>query len=709
MHDWPPSPEREPFVETLNRPDVAQDVRAREADAAAAEALAVDWRATLRGRLAAVAALVVLWIGAIEARLVYLQVIAHDEMARLAERQQNRAIPVPGKRGDLVDRDGRLLAYSVDGDAIWADPSRVADPEGTARAVCAAIEGCDAADRRIMIERLGRPRSFAYLWRHASPADAQRVLALDLPGVAVHKEDRRYYPNRELAAHLLGYVGLENTGLAGIEARHDAEITGRPGVMFVVTDARERVFSRLEQPPTTGTTLELTIDQSLQYIAERELERGVTDFGARGGTVIIQQPHTGEILALANWPRYNPNRSRGLQSDQLRNRAVQDVYEPGSTFKLVTASAAIEEGVFRLDEPIDVSAGFIRFGSRLIHDVHRYPSLTFTDVMVKSSNVGAIRVGLRLGNTRLGHYVRQFGFGQAITSDLPGESRGIVWEPERWSDSALASVSMGYQIGVTPMQMVTATSAVANGGELVEPRVVRARRAQGQRVESPRRVVRRAISPETAAAIAGIMTEVVERGTAKAAQVPGYSVAGKTGTAAKLVNGRYSKTDYNASFIGFLPARNPAVSILVVIDTPRGKGYYGGVVAAPVFQRVAERTMRHLGVPPDRLPPTRVVVARRDAGTPGVAAASVSSTLKTPSLIAPAGPVAAGHGLMPDLRGVSAREAVHVLARLGIVAEIEGDGLVVAQEIEPGAAIERGDRCRVRLARRLPDELGATR
>ncbi|MCL4847070.1 MAG: transpeptidase family protein [Acidobacteria bacterium] len=701
MPDRSPSPEPEPFVETLNRPDVALDARLREAEAAAAEALACDWRPTVRRRLAVVAVLVACWIGAIEARLVYLQVVNHDEMVRLAERQHNRAITVPGKRGDLVDREGRLLAYSVDGDAIWADPSRVADAETTARAVCEAVDGCTPADRQVMEERLRRQRAFAYLWRTASPSDAQRVEALDLPGVAVHKEDRRYYPNREMAAHLLGYVGTDNTGLAGIEARYDAEITGRPGVMFVVTDARERVFSRIEQPPTTGTTLELTIDQSLQHIAERELEWGVAAYGARGGTVIVQEPRTGEVLALANWPRFNPNAFRGTEPERLRNRAVQEVYEPGSTFKLVTASAAIEEGLFRLDESIDVSNGLIRFGSRVIHDVKRYDTLSFTDVMVKSSNVGAIRVGLRLGNVRLGHYVRQFGFGQSIARDLPGESRGILWAPEQWSDSALASVSMGYQIGVTPIQMVTATSAVANGGELVVPRVVRARRAAGQRIEEPRTVIRRAITPQTASSLTAIMTEVVERGTAKAAQVPGYSVAGKTGTAAKLVGGRYSKTDYNASFIGFLPASRPAVSILVVIDTPRGGSIYGGAVAAPVFKRVAEATMRHLGIAPDRLPSPRVVVTERRAPPALVA----TTPARAPSFIVAAAGRPAGRGLMPDLRGLSAREAVHVLARLGIAVDLEGDGLVVDQDLEPGTPIDRGGRCRLRLARRIVADL----
>ena len=362
---------------------------------------------------------------------------------------------------------------------------------------------------------------------------------------------------------------------------------------------------------TAGSSLELTIDTYLQHMAERELHAGVIANRAAGGTVIIMNPRTGEILAMANEPTFDPNAYRDSNDLARRNRAVQDLYEPGSTFKVVTASAAIEEHVMPVDAPIDVSSGLIKIGSRVVHDDHRYGTLSFADVIVKSSNVGAIKIGFKLGTERLSDFVKRFGFGRASSPDFPGENSGIVWNPAKWTDSALASVSMGYQIGVTPLQMVAAVSAIANGGELVEPRVVGAVYRDSRRYPVTPKVVRRAISTETAATLTTIMEGVVERGTAKAAQIPGYTVAGKTGTAHKLVDGHYSKSDYNASFVGFIPSRNPAVAIIVVTDSPHAGTYYGGSVSAPIFKRIAEATMRRLAIPPSIDPAPAVLVAAR--------------------------------------------------------------------------------------------------
>jgi cell division protein FtsI (penicillin-binding protein 3) len=642
------------------------------------------------------AGLFALWTVSIEARLVYLQVVEHAEMMARANRQQLRTVKLPAKRGEIVDRAGRVLAYSVDADTIVADPTEVEHPDIAATRVCAALDHCSSQQRAVMAERLASDSHFAYLARQVSAEEARRVKALDLPGVAFYKESRRYYPKKDLAAHVLGYVGVDNVGLAGLESTFDARIRGREGKMLLQNDARHRAMSsREERLPTAGDGLELTIDEYLQFIADRELRLGVAENRASGGTAVILQPDTGEILALANWPTFNPNAFNASETVTRRNRAVQDLYEPGSTFKIVTASAAIEEGLIRTTDQIDCSPGYITFGSRIIRDTHEYGVLPFIDVIAKSSNVGAIRVGMKVGSTRLSQYVNRFGFGQTLAGDFRGENAGMVYSAERLDASALASVSMGYQIGVTPLQMATAVAAVANGGELVEPHVVRAFIRNGHREEVPRNVVRRAIAPETAATVTEIMEAVVERGTAKSfAQIDGYTVAGKTGTASKAGPGGYSKSDYNASFVGFVPSRRPAVVIVVVIDSPHAGSYYGAVVSAPIFKRIAEATLQHLGIGPTLNAAPPVIVARHDTApnemTPVPVAASSSQQVvaSTPE------------GQMPDLRGLSARDAIRAVMPLGLTPRIDGDGFVVEQSPRAGAALGRGDACVLKLGRR---------
>ena len=467
-----------------------------------------------------------------------------------------------------------------------------------------------------MTDRLKNQRShFAYVRRQVSPDAARRVAALNLQGVAFIKESRRFYPNKELGAHLLGYVGVDGDGLEGLEWTYDSQIRGKPGTVLIHTDARRHVFSRFERPPTAGSTIELTIDEYLQHVAERELHAGVVAHRAKGGTAIIMNPRTGEILAMANEPTFNPNTYRDARETDRRNRAVQDLYEPGSTFKIVTASAAIEDKVMPIDTMIDTGPGFIRIGNSIVDEYqgHHYGVLSFRDVLIKSSNVGAIKIGFKVGVERLSRYVSLFGFGRRVSPDFPGESPGIVWKPEQWTDRALASVSMGYQVAVTPLQVAAAFSAVANGGEFIEPRVLRAVYRDGRRYVVTPKTIRRTISKDTAATLTTIMEDVVDHGTAKLAQIGGYTIAGKTGTASKLIDGRYSASENNASFAGFVPSRNPAVTIVVVIDAPHMNGSSGGVVAAPIFQRIAESTLRYLGVGPTINPEPPVLVERRDA------------------------------------------------------------------------------------------------
>jgi cell division protein FtsI (penicillin-binding protein 3) len=410
-------------------------------------------------------------------------------------------------------------------------------------------------------------------------------------------------------------------------------------------------------------------------------------------------PRTGEILALANWPTFNPNSFVESDEAERRNRAIQDLYEPGSTFKLVTASAALEEHVVKPQDPIDCAPGYITFSGRPpIRDVHAYGVLPFADVIVKSSNVGAIKVGLRLGPERLNRYIDRFGFGRTIGPDFRGESPGIVWDPAKLDSSALASVSMGYQIAVTPLQMAAAASSIANGGMLVEPRVVRAIIKDGRRTIVQPRVLRRTVSAATAAELTAIMEEVVERGTARSAQIDGYTIAGKTGTAAKLIGGHYSKSEYNASFIGFIPSRNPVFTIIVVIDSPHAIGYYGGVVAAPVFKRIAEAALRQVGVPPNIGAAPPVLVARHEPDSRSITPRPIANGPVTAATAIEA----AEPGTMPDLHGLAAREAVNVLTRLGMTARMNGNGFVIEQSPAPGDPLNAGEVSVLTLGRRAP-------
>ena len=664
----------------------------------------LQWRDTLRKRTIITAALLGVWIAGIEARLIVLQVVERPRLAALATRQQMRTMDAAPKRGDILDRRGRVLATSVEADSIYAVPSDIEDPKAVVDGLCKAFADCTAKERESLVDKLGKNRPFAYVRRKVSPDDLKRVEALNLEGIGSFKEDRRFYPNKELAAHLLGYVGIDNQGLNGLEFTYDAQIRGKAGTVLVQTDARRRAFARFERPPTTGSTVELTIDEFLQHIAERELHAGVVENSAAGGTAIIMNPHSGEILALANEPTFNPNVFRESDETARRNRAVQDLYEPGSTFKVVTVSAALEEKLMTPETIIDTNPGRIQVApGRVVteNENHNYGVIPLSQVIVRSSNVGAIKIGFRLGADRLSRFVGLYGFGRPVSRDFPGENPGKVWRPEKLNDGGVASVSMGYQVGVTPLQIVAAVSSVANGGEYLEPRVIRAVYRDNRRFVVPPHVERRIISRDTAAEMTAIMEGVVaeEHGTAPKAQISGFTVAGKTGTAAKLVNGRYSHSEYNASFVGFVPSRDPAVTIVVVIDSPHGPNrFFGGTVSAPVFKRIAEATLRYLGVGQTINPIPPVLIARRDANADGATtlpSASASGGTESPTVSL----VSDGPGTMPDLHGLSAREALLRMLKLGIAARVEGTGFVISQDPPAGAPLEYVSSGRVTLAR----------
>jgi cell division protein FtsI (penicillin-binding protein 3) len=662
----------------------------------------------LKRRLTIAAGLVLVWALLVQLRLVQLQVFRHTELLDRANDQLLDLRPIPAKRGKILDRYGRVLASSVAAQSITAVPNAVEDPRKATEKLCAVLD-CPDDTRQQLLARLSTKRDFAWVRRRVTPEDASQVAALGLKGINFVTEDKRFYPNRALAAHVLGFVGIDHTGLGGIESRYDEVIAGAPGSVRVQLDANgKNVGTEIEQPPTEGATLELTIDETIQHIAERELRRGLSENKALAGCAIVLDPWTGEILAMASLPTFNPNSYALFSDDQRRNRCVQDTYEPGSTFKLVTASAALEQGLIEPDDIVDVSGGKIVFGpGDVVRDTHDYKRLTFSDVIVKSSNVGAIKVALRLGPERMTEYVRRFGFGmRSSRQDFPSETRGIVWPADKLTDRSLARVSIGYQVGVTALQMASAASSIANGGELLGPRVVRAVWRDKQRVlDVSRTVVNRTVPAHVASQMTAIMEGVVTDGTATMAQIPGYTVAGKTGTATKVKDGRYID-EYNASFVGFVPSRKPVYTIIVVVDSPKGpNGYYGGPVAGPIFKRIAEELLRYGGVAPTIGAPPPLLVKRETAAPHE---RPVSNQVVPSERVSTALDVGRD-GYLPDMTGMSAREVAGALARLGLTPTLFGSGLVYRQKPAAGTPLETGARVTLWLDRQpFPDGAGGS-
>ena len=563
------------------------------------------WRQTVRGRLPVAALMFGVWIAVVLGRLYVVQVLQHEQWVQRAKEQQTSDLFLPAPRGEILDRNGAVLAYSVDEDSLGGDPSLAGEPRAAVARLCEALGDCTPREMGELVAKFKPGKKFVRIRRRISQEQARRLRSLKLKWVVLSKVPWRYYPNKELAAQVLGFVGLDDQqrmdrGLAGLEQRFDSALRGKGGWQQVLKDSEGRPFlSTVGQPPVPGDTLELTIDKYLQFVAERELQAAVAEHQASGGCVVVMDPFSGEILALASLPTFNPNVYGDVTTeDQRRNRAVQDVYQPGSTFKLITAAAALEQKVVRPDEIIDTGNGTIRIGNYTVHDTHAHGAIPFREVITKSSNVGAIKVGQRLGAARLGQYVRALGFGAKLSPDFSGQEAGIVRNPEGWSEVTLSSVSFGYSLSVTPLQLTAAVSSVATGGELVEPRVLRAVIRGNTRTPVQRRVIRRALLPETAAQLTDIMEGVTEEGgTASAVRIDGFTIAGKTGTARRSSAGATSNL-YRGSFVGFVPSRNPAVTVFVC-STPRGAaGDYGSVVAGPAFKRIAEAALQRLAVAP---------------------------------------------------------------------------------------------------------------
>jgi cell division protein FtsI (penicillin-binding protein 3) len=560
-------------------------------------------------RLYLLAGILVLWAGAICLRLVYLQIFRYGDFEQRAQRQQQRTTEVAAKRGIIYDRAGRELAMSVSVDSVFAVPADIPDLAGTISLVARITK----ADPRELLAKCQSARTFCWVARKADAETADRIRAMNLRGIYFQKESKRFYPKRELAAQVLGYVGMDDEGLSGIERADDDDLRGKPGRMMISVDARRKWFGSVEKQPDPGENVILTVDEKIQYIAERELETAMQQTHAESGTVVVENPKTGEILALANRPTFNPNLAREITPQKLKDHAVSDVYEPGSTFKLVTIAAALEEKLTRPDEVFDCQMGSIVINGMRIRDSKPHGLLSVAGILAESSDVGAIKIALRLGEERFYKYIRAFGFGQQTGIEVPGETRGLTKPLNRWSKVSIGAISMGQEIGVTPLQLVAMVSTIANDGVWVAPRIVAGTtEPQGapQMVAFHPAVQRRVISPMTAAQMKQMMQGVVLHGTGKKAILEGYSSAGKTGTAQKVdpATHTYSHTKYVGSFAGFAPVNDPAITVAVILDSAVGL-HQGGQVSAPVFQRVAQQVLEYLHTPHDvELPPSRQVL-----------------------------------------------------------------------------------------------------
>ena len=569
------------------------------------------------------------WALAIGGRLFWLQVVRHKEFQERAEKQQLRTFEVAPRRGVLYDRNLHELAMTVQADSFYAVPSEIDDKQraawvdSTAHELAAVVhtDPDDVLTSEAQIaERLDNGRSFAWVARRVTPEVAARVKALNIKGVYSQKEFQRFYPDNEIAAQVLGYVGVDDNGLGGLEQRFEPQLHGAPGRMYTAMDARRKVLGSSEHEPEPGQNMVLTIDENIQFLAERALDHAMEKTHADNGTVVVQDVHTGQILALAIRPTFDPNQARKTTRALLKNHAVSDVYEPGSVFKLVTYSAALELHVTSPDDKIDCQGGQMALPGRIIHDdkSDHFGVITVHEALEHSSDVAAVKLAQKVGQEKFYEYIRKFGFGARSGLELPGETRGLLQPINRWGTTSYASIAIGQEVGVTPLQLVSMVSTIANGGTYLPPHVLipgqvgNAAHAEGTPQPSPFKPdgempnplppgAHRVLSEMTAAQMRKMMEGVVLFGTGKPAQLNGYSSGGKTGTAQKIdpATHTYSKTMHIASFAGIAPVNNPAISVAVVIDNPHGGSYYGTAVSAPVFAEVAQQVLEYLGVPHD--------------------------------------------------------------------------------------------------------------
>jgi cell division protein FtsI (penicillin-binding protein 3) len=657
--------------------------------------------------------LAAVWMVAVLARLSYLQLFCYSEYLAKAQHQQQRLFEISPNRGTIYDRKGRELAVSIPMDSVFADPTEISDAEMVAR----LFSGVLPASAEELETKIHEARTPVRLARKLSPETVERIEDMNLRGIFFQKENRRVYPQRELAASVLGYVDVDEKGIGGIEYSLDKEIRGRPGKVMVMADGRRRLYDRTEDAPDPGDSVTLTIDETIQYIAEKELRSAIAETHAKAGSVVVQDPNSGELLAVANYPEFDPNNAGAYADEVRKDRAVTEAYEPGSTFKVITLTGAIENGVTNPDELIDCQMGQIMVGGRLIHDHEKFGVLSVRQILEHSSDVGAIKIALRLGAPRFYDTIRAFGIGEATGIELPGENRGLLRPVGDWSANSIGSLAMGQEVNVTPIQIISAISAVANGGTLYRPRIMREIQGDQPFPDPSGAQPRQVTDAKTAATMRELMEDVMLEGTGEHSQLDGYTSGGKSGTAQMIdpSTGRYSATRYNASFVGFAPVNNPAVTILVVLDSPVGK-HMGGEVSAPVFKRVAEQVLAYLNVPrdvpapsgdietaknspPGHRPDSAPIAEEKAAQASFDAAAAKKNTVAAPTMAMGDTETVA----VPDLAGQPVRTVTETCSRLGLVPYLIGSGVALEQSPAAGTDAPRGSRLTVRFGR--PGEL----
>ena len=671
-------------------------------------------------RMVTVIICVFLWSLLIFARLIQKQVVQHDNYVRIAEKQQSTQAEVEAPRGIIYDSRMDILAANTKLSTVIAEPYRIEDIPGTAKKLASTL----GIDRATLQARMEMPERKYYLvvQRRIDENREKAVAELNLDGVSFVEESARSYPNNDMACHVLGFVNMNGDGGAGIEQEYDKYLKGTPGIYTFARDGRKnpRIYqAQMDVPPVQGHSLVLGIDKTIQYVVDRELAAGVKNAKALAGTAIVMESDTGRIMALSNYPRFNSNRYNEYKSETWYNRAVTDIFEPGSTFKVAVAAAALKEGLARPDEMIDCQNGSITIGGHVFRDHNRYGVISLKTVLAVSSNVGAAKLGLRLGQERLYESIREFGFGSPTGIDLPREENGIVRHWSNWSGLSIGAISFGHEVGVTSMQILTAVNAIANGGFRVRPFIVdRIIDSEGNLIErhEPEKV--RILDEKTALEVADALKQVVlPGGTAQLAALNGYVAAGKTGTAQKIVKdpvtgkNRYSNSKYVSSFIGFAPLPNPRITVLVQLDEP-ANGYYGGEVSAPIFQAIAQETLMRLKIPPDTLltpskPKSNQAVAKNDAADflPDAMpveymmalAESQPAAKDLPGVITVR--VAKETVVVPNFRGMSKRSVLDLCLDLDIRLKSDGSGVAVSQYPPPGTRIAPGDTCSVVFAK----------
>ncbi len=661
-------------------------------------------------RLTWLAAGALLWAGIIFAKLISLQVIHHKEYARLARAQQELRVEIPAPRGPIFDRTGQPLAMSIPMESVFVNPLRIPDM-GVASEILARILHLDAGElRNRMRWAYDHQRGFLWVKRKIASAEAEQLRSLHLEWIELQAESQRHYPNGALAAHVLGSVDHEEKGNAGLEMSLDRVLRGHAGSEMMLTDVKRRgIDSQLSTEAQPGTPLTLTLDSRIQFAAESALAKGVEARHARSGSIVVMNPYNGEILALANYPTFDPNEPPKPGEDPFRrfDLAVSVPFEPGSVFKVVTLAAALETTDLRPESPINCNHGVLRLPGRVIHDAHRgYGVMPMQQVLEKSSNIGAIQIGFRVGAANMYEYVRRFGFGSASGLRLPAESGGLFRRLNRWGKTSLASIAMGQEISTTSIQLARTCATIANGGLLVKPKLILKEGDRATPVDAPRRILR----PETAITMRQMMEGVVLRGTAKGrARIAGYTSGGKTGTAQIFdVKAHRYTHQYNASFMGFTPVTNPAFIVVVTLNGTSGNAGMGAAAAAPVFKEVATEALRVLDVPPDlpdatpepenTSPPEAddLSIADLGSGEPNVMeelAAQQSAPDAMPDAPAESGPK------VPNFRGKTMRAVVEEASAIGLPVLVDGSGVARAQVPPPGAVLHAGERVRVQFAR----------